>query len=129
VRDALDRYRVTRQVWGLWHAVRCGLTYRSDTEGLAGRGVIGHVPIHALSSHAIIPSTTARNVVAMNRLRRLNRSGHRSRRNIVRKPAVRTRNQYGTTTTVPNNNEANENPMDRQKSLVGEIWVGSEANG
>jgi hypothetical protein len=38
-----------------------------------------HFPIHARSSHAIIPSTTARNVVAMNRLRRLNRQGHRIR--------------------------------------------------
>jgi hypothetical protein len=34
---------------------------------------MGHFPIRDQSSHAIILSTTASNLVAMNRLRRLNR--------------------------------------------------------
>ena len=55
-----------------------------------------HFPIHARSSHAIIPSTTARNVVTMNRLRRVNRGGHRSRKTMASEPLASTRNQYGT---------------------------------
>jgi hypothetical protein len=38
--------------------------------------VYPHFQIHARSSHAIIPSTIARSVVAMSMLRRLNRNGH-----------------------------------------------------
>jgi hypothetical protein len=52
-----------------------------------------HFPIHARSSQAIIPSTTARNVVAMNKWRRVNRGGHRNRRIQANAPLVSTRNQ------------------------------------
>jgi hypothetical protein len=42
----------------------------------SGRDGEGYFPIHPRSSQPIIPSTTARNVVAMNRLRSVNRHGH-----------------------------------------------------
>ena len=60
-----------------------------------------HFPIHARSSQAIIPSTTARNVVAMNRPRSVNRNGHRSRNSMASDPVARTRNQNGMTRIVP----------------------------
>ena len=44
--------------------------------------------IHARSSHALIPSTMARNVVAMNRLRTVNRQGHRGRKIIASEPRL-----------------------------------------
>jgi hypothetical protein len=53
-----------------------------------------HFPIHARSSHAIIPSTTARNVIAMNKLRSVNCGGHRIRKISASEPLVRTKDKY-----------------------------------
>jgi hypothetical protein len=53
-----------------------------------------HFPIHARSSHAIIPSTMTKKVVATNKVRRVNRIGRRVRRASASEPVVRTRNQY-----------------------------------
>jgi hypothetical protein len=54
-----------------------------------------HFPIHARSSPAIIPSTTATHVVAMNRLRSVNRTGRLSCRIIGYDPASSNINQNG----------------------------------
>jgi hypothetical protein len=51
-----------------------------------------HFPIHARSSHAIIPSTTARKVVAMNRLGRANRE--------VQVPTLQTQQRCVTTVAM-----------------------------
>jgi hypothetical protein len=59
-----------------------------------------HFPIHARSSHAIIPSTTASNVVTMNRERRVNRHEVFRHRTADIDPVSNNKNQNGTKTFI-----------------------------